>query len=92
MQALAGRARDLHNVEIFHMVACGDAAYSRPEMAGHFRLKCLFLTGCVREAEADGRADYTPISLSDVEGLLSSGEKPWMLRSSRPRLPMRMDS
>jgi len=76
VQALAGRAAELRDVEILHMVACGSAAYSRPEMADHLRLNCLFLSGCVREAVAEGRADYTPISLSDIEGMLCSGEMP----------------
>jgi acyl-CoA hydrolase len=74
--AMVRRYQELRDVEILHMVACGGAAYSRPEMAGHFRLNCLFLSGCVREAMAAGRADYTPISLSDIEQLLSSGEMP----------------
>jgi 4-hydroxybutyrate CoA-transferase len=74
--AMAGRAKDLRDVEILHMVACGSAAYSRPEMAGHFHLNCIFLSGCVRDAVAEGRADYLPISMSDIERLLSSGELP----------------
>ena len=74
--AMVRRARDLQNVEIYHMVACGSAAYSQPEMAGHFRLNCLFLSGCVRDAVAEGRADYTPVSLGDIERLLDSGELP----------------
>ncbi len=74
--AMVRRARDLQDVEIYHMVACGSAAYSQPEMAGHFRLNCLFLSGCVRDAVAEGRADYTPVSLGDIERLLDSGELP----------------
>jgi 4-hydroxybutyrate CoA-transferase len=74
--AMVRRAKDLSGVEIYHMVACGSAAYSQPEMAGHFRLNCLFLSGCVRQAVAEGRADYTPVSLSDIERLLDSRELP----------------
>jgi 4-hydroxybutyrate CoA-transferase len=74
--ALARRAPQLQDVEILHIVACGSGAYARPEMAGHFRLNSLFLSGCVRESVAAGRADYTPISLSDIERLLTSGELP----------------
>jgi 4-hydroxybutyrate CoA-transferase len=76
VEALTARADDLHDVEIFHMVACGSAAYCQPEMAGHFRLNSLFLSGCVRGAVAEGRADYSPISLSDIENFLESGEMP----------------
>ncbi|MDR3702695.1 MAG: acetyl-CoA hydrolase/transferase C-terminal domain-containing protein [Candidatus Sulfopaludibacter sp.] len=74
--AMVRRARDLQDVEIYHMVACGSAAYSQPEMASHFRLNCLFLSGCVRDAVAEGRADYTPVSLGDIERLMDSGDLP----------------
>jgi 4-hydroxybutyrate CoA-transferase len=76
VEALAARAGELHNVEILHMVACGSAAYCRPEMASHLRLNSLFLSGCVRGAVAEGRADYSPISLSDIENFLESGDMP----------------
>ncbi|HEV2447392.1 MAG TPA: acetyl-CoA hydrolase/transferase C-terminal domain-containing protein [Candidatus Sulfopaludibacter sp.] len=76
LEALVRRSDALREVEIVHMVACGDAAYARPEYAGRFRLNSLFLSGCVRGAVAEGRADYTPISLSDIENFLESGEFP----------------
>src|SRR5579883_1397525 len=76
LEALVRRSDGLRDVEILHMVACGDAAYARPEHAARFRLNSLFLSGCVREAVACGRADYTPISLSDIENFLESGEFP----------------
>ena len=76
LEALARRSDGVRDVEILHMVACGDAAYARPENAQRFRLNSLFLSGCVREAVADGRADYTPISMSDIENFLESGELP----------------
>ncbi len=45
-------------------------------MARHFRHNALFVGGNVREAVNDGRADYTPIFLSEVEALFESGEMP----------------
>jgi len=87
IEALVRRADELRNVEIVHMVACGSAAYARPEYAGHFRFNGLFLSGVVREAVAAGRADYTPISLSEVERLLTDGEMPLdvaMVQTSPP--------
>ena len=87
VEALARRAPDLHDVEIIHMVPCGSAAYTFPEHASSFRLNGLFLSGCVRAAVAAGRADYTPIALSDVEPLLRSGELPIdvaLIQTSRP--------
>jgi acyl-CoA hydrolase len=45
-------------------------------MAGHFRHNAMFIGANVRAAVNDGRADYTPIYLSEIEGLFESGEMP----------------
>jgi acyl-CoA hydrolase len=58
------------------MKTLGPAEYSRAEYAGHFRHRGLFLGENVREAVAAGRADYTPIFLSEIEGLFTSGALP----------------
>ena len=76
VNALVEHAPGLRDVEVMHMVALGGAAYARRDMAAHFRLNTIFLSGSVREAVNEGRADYTPVSLSEVERLLDSGELP----------------
>jgi acyl-CoA hydrolase len=74
--ALIERAPYVRDVEIVHLLTLGRADYIAPEMAGHFRHNAMFIGGNVREAVNDGRADYTPIFLSEVEGLFESGEMP----------------
>ena len=59
-----------------HLMTFGSSPYCAPEMASHFRHNALFVGGNVREAIRDGRADYTPIFLSEVEALFESGEMP----------------
>lgn len=76
VDALVARAPELLDVEIVHMKTLGNADYTRPEFAGHFRHRGLFLGENVREAVAAGRADYTPIFLSEIEGLFESGNLP----------------
>lgn len=76
VDALVARAGELRNVEIVHMKTLGSADYTRPEYEGHFRHRGLFLGENVREAVANGRADYTPIFLSEIEGLFESGALP----------------
>jgi len=76
VDALVARAPELHNVEIVHMKTLGNADYTKPEYEGHFRHRGLFLGANVREAVAAGRADYTPIFLSEIEGLFESGAMP----------------
>ncbi|HLJ48241.1 MAG TPA: acetyl-CoA hydrolase/transferase C-terminal domain-containing protein [Bryobacteraceae bacterium] len=73
---LVKRAPELHNVEICHMLTFGDAPYTRPEYQGHFRHNGLFLGGNVRQAICEGRADYTPIFLSEIEDLFRSAQLP----------------
>ena len=75
-QALLERASVLHDVEIVHMLTLGPADYTRPEYEGSFRHNGLFLGNNVRSAVAAGRADYTPIFLSEIEALFRSGEMP----------------
>jgi acyl-CoA hydrolase len=58
------------------MLTLGAAEYTRPEYQGHFRHNGLFIGGNVREAVGAGRADYTPICLSEIEKLFWSGEMP----------------
>ncbi len=76
VDALVARAPELRDVEIIHMKTLGAADYTRPEYEGHFRHRGLFLGENVREAVCNGRADYTPIFLSEIEGLIQTGELP----------------
>jgi 4-hydroxybutyrate CoA-transferase len=76
VNALVARAPELHNVEVVHMMTLGSADYTKPEYQGRFRHRGMFLGANVREAVAAGRADYTPIFLSEIEGLFTSGALP----------------
>jgi acyl-CoA hydrolase len=76
LEALVRRANALAGVEMIHMLTLGEARYTRPEYAGSFRHNGLFLGANVREAAACGRADYTPIALSEIEALMQCGEMP----------------
>lgn len=76
VEALMLRAPYVNNVELLHLLTMGTSPYCAPEMAEHFRHNALFVGGNVREAVNDGRADYTPIFLSEVEALFESGEMP----------------
>src|SRR5215472_12515831 len=73
VEALIRRAPSVQNVEIVHMMTMGVAPYVAPEMRGHFRHNAVFIGPNVREAINDGRADYTPIYLSEIEELFESG-------------------
>jgi acyl-CoA hydrolase len=76
VEALMRRGPCVEDVEIVHMMTMGPAPYVAPEMVGHFRHNAMFIGANVREAINDGRADYTPIYLSEIEGLFESGAMP----------------
>jgi 4-hydroxybutyrate CoA-transferase len=75
-EALIERAPFVRDVEIVHLLTLGRADYVAPEMAGHFRHNAMFIGGNVRAAVNDGRADYTPIYLSEIESLFEGGQMP----------------
>lgn len=76
VEALLKRGPFVHNVEVVHLLTLGNADYVKPEMEGHFRHNAMFIGGNVREAINEGRADYTPVYLSEVEELFESGAMP----------------
>ena len=85
--ALLKRAKLLRDVQLVHILTFGPADYTLPQYDGHFRHNGLFLGANVREAVAAGRADYTPIMLSEIEGLFCSSQLPLdvvLLQTSPP--------
>jgi len=76
VKALIARGPAVEDVEIVHLMTMGDAGYIAPELESHFRHNAIFIGGNVRKAVNEGRADYTPVYLSEVEDLFESGAMP----------------
>jgi acyl-CoA hydrolase len=76
LQALTDRAPTLHDVETVALHIEGDAPHVAPGLEGHLRHNALFVGGNVREAVAAGRADFTPVFLSEVPGLFLDRQLP----------------
>jgi 4-hydroxybutyrate CoA-transferase len=76
VEALMARVPFVKNVEIVHLLTVGRADYIAPQMQGHFRHNAMFIGGNVRQAINEGRADYTPVFLSQVEDLFESEQMP----------------
>ncbi len=66
LRALVQRADELSGVELVHLHLDGDASHAAPGMERAFRSNALFVGSNLREAVADGRADYLPVFLSEV--------------------------
>jgi 4-hydroxybutyrate CoA-transferase len=76
VEALTARAPFVKDVEIVHFMTAGLADYTAPEFEGHFRQNSLFMGANVRKAVNEGRADFTPIFLSEAEALFENGQMP----------------
>lgn len=63
---------DLTDVEIVHIMTLGPAPYVDARHAGRFRHNAFFVGANVRKAIKDGRADYSPIFLSEIAELFRS--------------------
>jgi 4-hydroxybutyrate CoA-transferase len=76
MGALVERAQELENVQINHALTIGSSDYVAPEMKGHIRANSLFIGPNVRKAVQEGRADFTPVLLSEFTLLFKKGYLP----------------
>ncbi|MGD8864970.1 MAG: acetyl-CoA hydrolase/transferase C-terminal domain-containing protein [Anaerolineales bacterium] len=74
--ALVDRAEALEDVEIVQVLTVGPAPHADPEMEGHLRVNTLFISPNVRTAVHEGRADFTPVLLSEVPLLFREGHLP----------------
>ena len=74
IRELVRQAPRLRDVEIVHLHTEGPAPYADAQYAANFRVNCLFIGGNMRKAVQEGRADYTPIFLSEIPHLFYSNQ------------------
>ena len=74
--ALVDYAPELQNVEICQALTIGSADYVGPSMVGHLRVNTMFISSNIRKAVQDGRADFTPVLLSEFPLLFKNGYLP----------------
>jgi acetyl-CoA hydrolase len=76
LDALVKRAPQLSGVEVCHPLTICPADYVSPEMEGHLRINSMFISANVRKAINQGRADFTPVMLSEFPLLFKNGHLP----------------
>jgi 4-hydroxybutyrate CoA-transferase len=76
LDALVARSATLKGVEMVHLHLEGAAPHAAPEVADAFRINALFVGANVRQAVAQGRADYMPVFLSEIPALFLRGTLP----------------
>jgi len=76
LAALVDYAPHLTDVEICQALTVSSADYVSPEMEGHLRVNSIFISANIRKAVHEGRADFTPVLLSEFPLLFKRGLLP----------------
>ncbi len=76
VNAMVRYGTQLADNEVVHILTLGPAPYAAPSCADRFRHNAFFIGANTRSAVREGRADFTPVFLSEVPGLLRSGRTP----------------
>jgi 4-hydroxybutyrate CoA-transferase len=74
--ALVEYAPHIKGVELCQALTAGPAEYAKPGLEKHFRINTLFISANVRKAVWEGRADFTPVLLSEFPLLFKNGILP----------------
>lgn len=74
---LIKHSKGFSDIELVHMLALGDTRWAKEEYRQLFKVNTFFIHGEeVRRAVDEGRADYTPVFLSEMSSLFSDGTLP----------------
>ncbi|HQR07228.1 MAG TPA: acetyl-CoA hydrolase/transferase C-terminal domain-containing protein [Gemmatales bacterium] len=73
LEALCQRD-DLRDITIYHLHLCGPVPFADVKFRDRFRSVSLFTGPALRKPVNEGWADYVPVFLSDIPGLITSGK------------------
>ncbi len=76
LAALVDYAPKLEDVEIVQALSVGPADYVSPAMENHLKVNTMFISHNIRHAVQEGRADFTPVMLSEFTLLFREGHLP----------------
>lgn len=75
LEALAEHAKSLRNVSLFQLHLENAEVVCQPELEGHLRNCCYFVSRNTRELVNQGKADYIPVFLSEIPKLFRRGQQ-----------------
>jgi len=73
IQALETRGISIYDVQMFHFLTDGAVPFYEGEPDTRFQHKVFFVGTDMRETVKQGKADYIPISIAQVPGLIENG-------------------
>ena len=69
---LIANSDGLHDIETVHILTLSENKWAEPQHKDLFKVNAFFIGGKnIREAIAEGRADYTPTFISDIPKLFN---------------------
>src|SRR5688572_1732389 len=69
LHSLAGQNHRLSNVELVCITLQGDIKLDKACYQNSFHINSMFVSSSIRQAVAEGRADFIPVFLSDIPDL-----------------------
>ncbi|MGG9962819.1 acetyl-CoA hydrolase/transferase family protein [Ferruginibacter sp. SUN106] len=72
LHELAKESHRLKDVELVSITVKGDIEIDKPQYQDAFHINSLFVSAAVRDAVAEGRADFVPVFLSDIPDLFKN--------------------
>ena len=76
LKELANQYQRLQDVEVIFISVYGNLEIDKPQYSPHFRINSLFVSASIRNAVAEGRADYVPVFLSEIPELFKKNILP----------------
>ena len=76
VQELAKHADQMADNEIVHLLTLGDTPSADSKFQNQFRHNTFFVSSNIRDAVSEGRADYTPMMLSEIPDLFRQKRMP----------------
>ena len=72
LHELAKESPRLNNVEMVSITVKGDIEIDKAQYRDSFHINSLFVSAAIRDAVAEGRADFVPVFLSDIPDLFKN--------------------
>lgn len=76
LKELANQCDRLQDVEVIFISVYGNIEIDKPQFSPHFHINSLFVSASIRNAVAEGRADYVPVFLSEIPELFKKNILP----------------
>ena len=75
LAGLVEHAREHRDIQLMQLHTEHSEMLTQPNMQGHLKNRCFFVSGCTRNTVNEGRDEFVPIFLSEIPKLFRRGEQ-----------------